>query len=346
MTEDTSDIAAPFPPSWIDRLIQWIEGLPGPIWLFYLLAVLATALVINVVLWVDGSVPVWAYGSIPGIFPPFVFYFLALYHYLTRVGSRSLQAFRPILEMDEAEIARTDYELASLPRWLGWIAPLLALITTPPYFTGDRLAFGSLVPHTVLPVIVAVAGAVFFGATIFGVLFRSFRQLRMVHELHIQATNINLLKLGPAHAFSRLTARTAIGVVLITVLGYIYDPSAISSSFILVAYLFFAALGVVIFVVPVIGMRERLEQEKTQALGEATDMLIMTTGLLESKIRDHDFADLRGIETAIKALTRKREQIDKISTYPWDTQTLRGFASTLLLPIFLWLVTRVLARFF
>jgi hypothetical protein len=48
------------------------------------------------------------------------------------------------------------------------------------------------------------------------------------------------------------------------------------------------------------------------------------------------------LETALKALTSERLLVRSISTWPWDPGTLRGFVSTLLVPIVLWLVTRLL----
>jgi hypothetical protein len=41
---------------------------------------------------------------------------------------------------------------------------------------------------------------------------------------------------------------------------------------------------------------------------------------------------------------RERTLIMGVPTWLWNPRTLRGFASTLLLPIFLWLVTRILER--
>jgi hypothetical protein len=339
------DDASPYPPSWIDRLIQWIDRLPGPAWVFYLVSTLALTVLINVVLWVDGSVPFGSYGSFQGIFPPFVFYFLGLYHYLTRAGSRSLQAFRPLLQADETELAQISYELASLPRGLGWLAIVIALFTLPSFFLSGQ-AFGDRGPYTILPYILAGFSALFFGATIFCLIIRSLRQLRMVHRLHAQATNISLLKLEPAHAFSGLTARTGVGIILLVILGFLRDPTILSGSwFVVGGYIFLAAPAVIIFVVPVLGMRDRLAEEKKQTLDEASDLLQSTSDKLETKIRADDYTDLQGMETAIRALIRKREMVGKISTWPWNPGTVRGFASTLLLPILLWLITRLLGRF-
>jgi len=47
----------PYPPSWIDRLIAWIDDLPMPAWAFYALVTLLTALLANIFLWLDGTLP-------------------------------------------------------------------------------------------------------------------------------------------------------------------------------------------------------------------------------------------------------------------------------------------------
>jgi len=332
--------------SWIDRLVQWIDRLPGPNWLFYLVGILALASFITVVLWIDGSVPFGSYGSFQGIFPPFVFYFLALYHYLTRIGSRSLQAFRPLLNnADETSLAQTDYRLTKLPRWAGWLSIILACLTLPLFFSSGQ-AFGDRTPNTILPYIIAGAAAAFFGTTIFALFIRSFRQLQTVHDLHSRATNINLLDLGPAHAFSGLTARTGIGIILLLILGLVRDFSNFYGVYFIGGYLFLSVPAVIVFVVPVLGIRDRLIEEKKRVLQQTNELLQSTTEKFERKVRANDYSDLQGMETAIETLMRKREMVMKISTWPWDPGTIRGFASTMLLPIVIWLITRLLGRFF
>ena len=117
-TVQSSEI--PYIPSWIDRLIHWIDRLPIPAWLFYLLGMLLQIFIVSLALWIDGSVPIGKVGIIPGIFPPSVFAFLALYHYLTRIGSRSLLAFRPLLNVSETEFTRINYEFATIHRKMDW----------------------------------------------------------------------------------------------------------------------------------------------------------------------------------------------------------------------------------
>ncbi len=339
------DKEAQYPLSWIDRLVQWINRLPGPEWLFYMVSTLALALLITLVLWIDGSVPFGSYGSIEGIFPPFVFYFLALYHYLTRIGSRSLQAFRPLLHVDETYLTQADYRLTKLPRWAGWLSIILASISLPQFFSSGQ-AFGNHDPNTLLPYIIAAVAAVFFGATIFALFIRSIRQLQMVRTLHSQVSKLNLLDLEPAHAFSGLTARTGIGIILLLILGIVRNSSSFYSGYFIGGYLILTLPAVVVFVVPVLGIRDRLVKEKKRELRQTNELLQSTIDRFETKVRANDYSDLQGMETAIRTLIRKREMVEKISTWPWNPGTLRGFASTMLLPILLWLITRLLERFF
>jgi hypothetical protein len=167
----------------------------------------------------------------------------------------------------------------------------------------------------------------------------------MVRKLHAQATNINLLRLSPAHAFSVLTARTGMGLILILILGYLLDPSAIlGTGFDVSASVATAILAVAIFIVPVIGIRDHIEEEKERVLSETSDLLQSASDDLHIKVGRRAYDEFGGIEDSIGALIRERELFERIPTWPWNPATIRGFVSALLVPIFLWLVTRLLER--
>lgn len=336
----------PFPPSWIDRLIIWIDNLRGPAWLFYMLGTLAIAVLGNVLFWIDGSIPIGSVDRNITIFAIIVFYWLVLYQYLTRVGSRSLLTFRPLLKADDSEIARIEYELATLPRWLGWLTIPLGFGMAAATILSDPASFGDLVPMTALPYIGDIALAGFLASTFLCLIIRSIRQLRMVRRLHARATSVNLLNLDPVHAFSALTARTGIGVILLLIFAYFLDPPTLATTldiFITAATLFVA---VAVFAFPVIGIRDQLEEEKHQILNFTSGLLQATCDSFHSKVKKGDYKELDGMETAITTLIRERELYARISTWPWDAGTIRGFASTLLLPIFLLLVAQLIERFF
>ncbi|NIM92116.1 MAG: hypothetical protein GTO18_00155 [Anaerolineales bacterium] len=334
----TQSTEAPFSPSWIDRL-------PGPAWIFYVLSTLAIAILGNALFWIDGSLPFGSIDRFITIFAIAVLYWLALHQYLTQVGSQSLKTFGPLLAVDDTEFAIIDYELATLPRWLGWLAIPLGIAFAAATILGDPAPFGELVPLTALPYVGDIVITGFLVSTFFCLIIRSIRQLRMVHKIHAQATNINLLKLKPVHAFSALTARTGIGVLLVLIFAYLLEPQPFGTGLDIITYVVTALLSIAVFVIPVIGMQGRLEEEKQRVLNETSDLLKITSASLHSKINDRNYDDLGGMETAISALIRERELLEKIPTWPWDPRTIRGFASALLLPIFLWLVTRLLESF-
>lgn len=50
------------------------------------------------------------------------------------------------------------------------------------------------------------------------------------------------------------------------------------------------------------------------------------------------------LATAQTALISQRDLIGRLSTWPWSTGTIRGFATTLLIPVAIWLITRLLDR--
>jgi hypothetical protein len=337
----------PFLPSWIDRLIARIERLPGPAWLYYVAGALVMGVTANGFFWLDGSLPVGSMDPILTFFGIIIVYWLGLYQYLTGVGSRALQAFRPLLDADDSEIARMDYELETLPRRLGWLALFVGFGLAIVMELGDPAPFGDLIPRTVLPYVVDIAATGFLVCTFLCVVIRSVRQLRMVRNLHERATNINLLKLGPAHAFSALTARTAIGLILIPLLGLLDPTATVYTATALNALLTIGTMlvAIAVFALPIMGIRDQIEKEKQRTLDETSDLIQMTSDGLHSQVGNRDYGDLKGVDIAIKALIRERELIARIPTWPWDTTTMRGFASTLMLPVLVWVVTRVLGRF-
>ena len=47
-----------YPPSWLNRLLRWIDRLPGPTWWFYLAFAVVTAILGQVIFWRAGIQPV------------------------------------------------------------------------------------------------------------------------------------------------------------------------------------------------------------------------------------------------------------------------------------------------
>lgn len=341
MTVESEEI--PYHLSWIDRLTDWIDDLPGPGWLFYALIIFVSALLFNVAFWLDGTLRVGAFDPDPTSFAFYTFYWLGMYHYLGRVALRALRRFRSLLEVDGTEYARIEYQLRVLPRGLGWVAipfgVTLGLSSVLESIgAGDELAFQS-----VLGIVLDILLTAFLSASLIALIIRSIRQLRLVSSLHEKATHIDLLDLEPTHAFSDLTARTGIGILLLLILSSLQAGLRTTLDIILTGSISMVAIG--IFVIPLLGMRDRLEGEKKRRLQETNGLLQRATDRLQNAVKDECYEGMKATEAAIGALMRQRELLESISIWPWDPSTLRGFASTLVVPIFIWLVTRLLEKF-
>lgn len=338
-----------YPPSWIDRLIAWVEHLPSPAWLVYTVVMAAGIVVLNAVFWVDGSLAFGSFDALISSYGIWIFYWIAAYHYLTRIGSDSLSLYRPLLEIGEAEFAALDHELATLPRWIGWVTLPLGFGLALAVAIGDPAPYGNLIPESLFPLLADSLVSGFMMATFIALLIRSLRQLRMVRRLHRRATQIDILDLEPAHAFSKLTARTGAVLIFIAVVGTISNVVSTGSAAIspLDAFLTFAVLLLAgaVFVIPITGMQNNLERQKDGELKKVNELLNAVRIKMHEDIREHQYQDVADRDAALEALLRERDLLRQVSTWPWEPRTLRGFASTLLLPIFLWVATRLLERF-
>jgi len=107
-----------------------------------------------------------------------------------------------------------------------------------------------------------------------------------------------------------------------------------------------AFMAIAVFIVPLIGIRGLLSEKKTSELHRMEDLIQLTNEQLHQKVTRGDYDDLGGIQSALNMLTRERDQIKSVPTWPWNPGTLRGFASTLILPVFLRYVYQLVENLF
>lgn len=343
MVADLRSTEIPYPGSWIDRLIKWISRIPGPSWLFYLVMLLSFALLNNALFWLDGSLAAGTLNPVRLADASFIVFSVALYHHLSLVASLGFKAFRPVLKVPDTDLLILEYRLTTSPRRLGWLAIALGVGSGIAAIQSAPSSFGLDVALTFLPVIYQYAYTIFVASSMLALLFQTVRQLRLVSDLHRRATDIDLFQLEPAHAFSSLTARAAIGLVVLIFVSGLTESSNITI-LLLVSLVLIGILAIAVFAVPLLGMRDRLRDEKARLLSETNEAIQVTIGRIHDRVHSNEYEDIGGFSTAMSALVVEREIIEDISTWPWEPSTLRGFASTLLIPIFLWLVTRLLER--
>jgi hypothetical protein len=186
----------------------------------------------------------------------------------------------------------------------------------------------------------------FFTAIVLVLICQAVRQLRLVGRILDRVTRIDLFHPRPLYAFSRLTGGIGIALILVVVLGFVLAPSSTQAANLYYAlwYVGFVGSGVVVFVVPLLGLHGRLVDEKERLQAESDDRL---KGVLAELNRDVDSLDLGRADALNKTLgsvLQQREVLARLPTWPWSTTTLRAFVSAILLPLALFLVQRVLGQ--
>ena len=100
-----------------------------------------------------------------------------------------------------------------------------------------------------------------------------------------------------------------------------------------------------VFVLPLNGMHRRLVREKSRLIQDADGRIERTVRTLHDRVDSGDFSRNAELSSTLTALTIEKENLKKVSTWPWQPDTMRGFLSSIGLPILLWFITRYLGRF-
>ena len=131
----------PYPPSWVDRLTDWVDRLPIPWWLFYVLLALPINGAVALVLWQTGIYAAVGFHPMQVFLPSLPVYFLALTHGLDRVAVSSMARFRPAFRGDDSAFAAAVYRMTTLPSRTALVFPVVAALVSVPF---GRIEMASL----------------------------------------------------------------------------------------------------------------------------------------------------------------------------------------------------------
>ena len=65
---------------------------------------------------------------------------------------------------------------------------------------------------------------------------------------------------------------------------------------------------------------------------------------LHRRTNAHDYSEMANMNDAMDSLTKEQSAVDKVSTWPWEPEVVRAVATALLLPVVIWVITRMLER--
>ena len=332
-----------YAPSWVDRFSGWVDGLAGPSWLYYLALGLVLLMVQTAVLWIEGAYPIGTFLPLHLATAGLVSYLLALLPWLDSTAAMALATLRPALTASEEEYRQLRQQLTTLPARPTLVASLVALTLV---ILAEQLGV-TLTSFEAVAGYPVSAGLVYFiyliGAWVAGAfIYHTIHQLRLINRIHTRHTRVDLFRMRPLYAFSRLTALTAASLTLTLYVdiavqpGVLYDPRVIGMASIIVV------LAVATFAWPLLGIHRLLAEEKGRLLDENSLLLEAKIVELHQGLNRGALDGMENLNMAIASLEIEQNVLNRIPTWPWQPETVRLLVTALLLPLGLWIVQVVL----
>lgn len=338
--------AAPYLPGWLDRVVHRIGRLPGSNTAYCALIAIVQGAWMLGSLWWTGEVQV---GTVPWprLFSIVITPALLWGRFnLDRLAASCMDRFRPMLSVGDDEFERLRYELTTLSSRTTNVVTLCAVaalvvnaVVAPERWLrlwgGSAPVFWIAVAPVAIPTMAVVAVS----------LAQAVHQLGMVDRIHELAGPIDIRRAKPLHAFSRLTALTGMSFILLAtyVIG---TRRELIHALPAVGGLTFAMIpiGVTCFLLPLRGIHERLVDARDRAIAQVEDRLATVYARVHEQVDAGRHDDAQALRSQIESLSVEMKGLQQLSTWPWETSTLTGFLTTLVLPILLWILQRILER--
>jgi len=198
-----------------------------------------------------------------------------------------------------------------------------------------------------IPLASALTILLFLGSPFaFGFFYFVFRSLVGINRLYRKVKHINLFNLGPLYVLSRFTSRVGMLFILYLVVNSLTTGawgSQESGEAIAGFYLVFNGLiAILVFVLPLWGIHIRLAMAKEVASTENNQMIQEHFSAIQKNVKQGKIDKVTSLRAGNAALLEYRAELSKISTWPWDTATLRTFITALAVPMIVWGVQQFL----
>lgn len=337
--------AKPYRPSWIDKLAEWIDRRPASNWIYYLGFGLAMALIMLLILLIEGA-PTTRATVFPLLYlAAAVSYMMGLIHYLNRRSQVVLANMRPVLGIDEPAYNEMAFRLAHLPGWTALAAGVAAVCFVLLTETiGDVYQLEGLENSPTS----ATALRIFYLIcwTVFGTfLYHTIHQLRAINRVYTTYTRIDLFNARSLYGFSNLTALTAGSLAFISYGWMLVNPWIDQSDPIIFSiYIVLLLIVAVTFILPQLGIHRLLAYEKERLLDEVNLRFKATMAELHRRIDAGELESATELNTVLSSLRVESAAIKETPTWPWDPEVLRLLLTAIALPLGLWLVQLILRQ--
>jgi len=254
---------------------------------------------------------------------------------------------RPVLDTTESEFDQYEYKLSNMPSGGTLIAGLTMVLF---FILMEQLwivplRYAALEQSPIFAIIFHITdkgSALVFGPFI----YHTIRQLRIVNAINSSHIRVNLFNLGPLQAFSRLTASTAVGL-LVGVYGWmLINPDLLTDPVTIGFTVINTILAVSVFVWPLFGAHRLMEMEKQRVLHDIDLRFEAVFSKFNQRIQDDDYAATERLNGTIASLEIQHKRITTIPTWPWRLETARWALTAIVLPLILTILQLLAAQVF
>jgi hypothetical protein len=342
--EKTGSERPPFPPSYLDRFMDFIGRLPIPYWLTYLGLFILQGAIMHILAWLDGWLPAFTFNPLLLLFPLWQWLTLAIITYLNSVSRQALSIFSPLLNIEEDELKTLAYEFTTMPSrgvilsgmFWGVVYVILTYATFDAFYVGYGL-------DRFFSIVIGLEGLIAYltGSAIY---YHSLRQLSLVSRTVKLVRQFNLFRHDPVYAFSRVTSLIGVSWMVMLSFTLLLFPIQFVKGLTLAILISQVALAAAAFVLPLWVVHRRLQTEKRKLLGEFNRQVESTAARLHRCLDDNELGPVSQLKDALLGLTAEREILVAIPTWPWRSGTLAGFLSATVLPIVLFILQLAIQR--
>ena len=335
-----------FEPSWMDKFLTWLGRLPAPRWFNFLLIPVTLFILAHAVLYLLEPGMAWTVqNEVANVMFWFAFS-LTTYAYLLSSSDRALEEFRPSLDIDDIEFIGLRLRFNTLARPWGFLfIPAIGLTFLFMRFRPAIDAPAEIAP--VIRMILIVLGSITFTFLAY-LMVLVIQVLKHIKKLYDRISNINIYDLQDLYALSTLSARIGVFFVIAGTLSFVINIAIAGDQPQIELAVFFISLNslmaVIVFLLPLVGIHSKLADAKRTAERENNRRLSAALKKLHERSDRSILEEMPLIESQVGALMEFRREIEKISTWPWQPQTLRGFITAISLPIVVWLIQQLLSR--
>ncbi|TAK13753.1 MAG: hypothetical protein EPO32_04055 [Anaerolineae bacterium] len=336
-------------PSWIDHLLNWVDSLPFPPAVFFILLYVLCVLGMNVPLWLEGAYPPGQFVTaffFDATWLPFVTGFIYL---MNGTAESAIASFRPMLDVSDVEFDEIAYRFRTLPRVPILIFSLLGLAVG----ISESAARHYVFAQPGMPTFSEITWYIFNNSAFIFLpvwFYFAFRQLVQVNRLFGMVKKVNLFDLQQLYGLTSVTLVVGSFFLALANLNYVIEvfggTASLTNEETVNIYLINVGVALLMVILPLYGIHNKINREKRNVLSELGQQVESLRNDLQADVSGRKFENIQGLERSLTALFNLRGQVQAIPAWPWQPGSLRNFLSAIGLPLFIWLMQRVLSQYF